>query len=150
MSVVLASDELVALDSVLLGALEIRADTVITFPAGMPGFEALRRFALIETQRDDLVWLQSVDDSGLTFLLVDPFMLLADFEIEIPPADLAALGAASETPSLLVLAVVQLQGGVPVDANLQSPIVIDRERRVGRQVVLPNSRYGMRHPIAIT
>ncbi|MBC7841078.1 MAG: flagellar assembly protein FliW [Gemmatimonadaceae bacterium] len=149
MSAAMVSADVVLLDSVLLGPLEIRTDTVITFPAGLPGFVTLRRFALVETQRDDLVWLQSVDDAGLTFLLADPFALVPGFEVELPAADLAALGGADANQALLVLTVVQLDGGLPTAANLQSPVVIDRERRVGRQVVLPDSRYGMHHPIAI-
>ena len=149
MSTATASAELVNLNSVLLGPLEIRSDTQITFYAGLPGFVTLRHFALVETQRDDLVWLQSVDDAGLTFLLADPFALVAGFEVDIPAPDLAALGGCVDQASLLVLTVVQLDGGRPASANLQSPIVIDRERRVGRQVVLPDSRYGMHHPITI-
>lgn len=150
MSIAMPSAELVNLNSVLLGPLEIRADTVITFPAGLPGFASLRNFALVETQRDDLVWLQSVDDAELTFLLADPFAVVSGFEVELPAADLAAIGGPENGPALLVLTVVQLEGGQPSSANLQSPIVIDRERRVGRQVVLPDSRYGMHHPIVLT
>jgi flagellar assembly factor FliW len=139
----------VTLHSAVLGPLEIRPETVIRFADGLPGFATVHQFALVETQRDELVWLQSVDDAALTFLLADPFALVPGFEVDIPVADLACLGAAARDRSLLVLTVVQLDGGTPVTANLQSPIVIDRERRVGRQVVLPDSRFGMRHPIAI-
>jgi flagellar assembly factor FliW len=149
MSAAMMSDELVTLSSVLLGPIEIRPDTVIAFPAGLPGFVTLRRFALVETQRDELVWLQSVDDPEVTFLLADPFTVVPGFEVEIPMADLATLGAAGAPAALMVLVVVQLDGGVPAAANLQSPIVIDRERRCGRQVVIPDSRYGMHHAIAI-
>lgn len=149
MSSATASAEVVTLNSMLLGPLELRAETVINFPSGLPGFVSLRNFALVETQRDDLVWLQSVDDAAVTFLLADPFAAVPGFEVDIPAADLATLGANSSEQALLVLAVVQLEGGRPSTANLQSPIVLDRERRVGRQVVLPDSRYGMHHPIAI-
>jgi flagellar assembly factor FliW len=150
MSSVLASGDLITLESVLLGRLEIRTETVITFPAGLPGFVMLRRFALVDTQRGDLVWLQSLDDPELTFLLADPFTVVPGFEVDLPSADLAALGASANPDALLVLAVVQLSGGHPSHANLQSPIVIDRVRRQGRQVVLPESRYGMSYPIAIS
>lgn len=149
MTATLAPEAIVVVDSLLLGPLEIRMDTVLTFPAGVPGFELLQRYALVETQRDELVWLQSVDEPSLTFLLSDPFALVPGFEVDVPHADLVALGAGASQGSLLVLAVTQLHGGVPVSANLQSPIVIDRERRTGRQVVLPDSRYGMQHPIAM-
>lgn len=141
--------EVFTLDSVLLGPLELRTDTVIRFAAGIPGFVALRDFVLVETQRDELVWLQSVDDSGLTFLLADPFALVDDFEVEIPAPDLAALGLRGTTEGVLVLVITQLEAGVPVTANLQSPVVIDRTTRRGRQVVLPDSRWGMHHPITI-
>ena len=145
----MATGELVHLQSVLLGPLDIRADTLITFAAGLPGFAHLREFALVETQRNELVWLQSVDALELTFLLADPFALVPGFEIDIPASDLAAMGGGDQQDALLVLAVVQLEGGEPTAANLQSPIVIDRIRRLGRQVVLPDSRYGMQHPITI-
>ena len=145
----MATGELVNLQSVLLGPLEIRADTLITFAAGLPGFAHLRAFALVETQRNDLVWLQSVDAPELTFLLADPFTLVPGFEVDIPASDLAAMGAGEQQDALLLLAVVQLDGGEPTAANLQSPIIIDRDRRRGRQVVLPDSRYGMQHPITI-
>lgn len=149
MSALMAAGETLMMDSALLGVLEIRADTVLTFPAGLPGFIALRDFALVETQRDELVWLQSVDDPALTFLLADPFALVPGFEIELPAPDVAALAGAGVADALLVLVVVQLEGGAPVSANLQSPVVIDRAGRRGRQVVLPDSNWGMHHPITI-
>ncbi len=149
MSALMASDELLQLSSILLGPLEIRPDTIVTFPAGLPGFRSVQRFALVETQREELVWLQSVDDPDLTFLLADPFVIVPGFEVDIPTSDLAALGAAEETEAVLVLVVVQLGAGVPVAANLQSPVIIARHRRQGRQVVLPDSRYGMQHPVCI-
>jgi flagellar assembly factor FliW len=149
MSALMASEALLQLSSILLGPLEIRPDTIVTFPVGLPGFRSMHRFALVETQRDELVWLQSVDDPDLTFLLADPFAVVPGFEIEIPPSDLASLGVAVAREALLVLVVVQLEAGIPVAANLQSPVIIARDRRLGRQVVLPDSRYGMQHPVAI-
>ncbi len=149
MSALMASADLLQLSSILLGPLEIRPDTIVTFPAGLPGFRSLHRFALVETQREELVWLQSVDDPELTFLLADPFVIVPGFEVDIPVSDLAALGAAEVQEALLVLVVVQLEAGIPVAANLQSPVIIARDHRHGRQVVLPDSRYGMQHPVTI-
>jgi flagellar assembly factor FliW len=136
-------------DSALLGALEIRPESVVTFAAGLPGFQSLRRFALVETQRADAVWLQSIDDTDVTLLLVDPFAVAPGFAVEVPTADLEALGAPTDTDSLLVLAVAQFRNGVPAEANLQSPIVIRRDRCIGRQVVLPDSKFGMHTPITL-
>ena len=84
----------VTLNSNLLGPIELRSDTVITFPSGLPGFASLRHFALVETEREDLVWLQSVDDADVTFLLADPFTTVPGFEVDIPRALFGRLLAA--------------------------------------------------------
>jgi flagellar assembly factor FliW len=149
MSASATTAELIRLESVLLGPLDIRPETVVSFPAGLPGFVTLRNFALVDTQCDELVWLQSVDDPDLTFLLADPFVMVPGFAVDIPAADLAVLAGDTPEPNLLVLVVTQLEGGVPVSANLQSPIVVNRDTRRGRQVVVPDSRYGMHHAIVV-
>jgi flagellar assembly factor FliW len=143
MTAAVTANETVVVESNLLGALEIRCDTVIDFAGGVPGFPQLTRCVLVETQRESFVWLQSVDEPGITLLLADPFALVPGFSLDVPAADMAALGAPATPDALLVLTVVELSAGVPATANLQSPIVINRERGCGRQVVLPDSTYGM-------
>ena len=149
MSAVTTAGGVVHFESTLLGTLDVYPETIVQFPAGLPGFAACTRFTLVATQRDDLVWLQSLDDAGITLLLADPFQTNPGFEVEIPVADLAALGLSAPHESLLVLVVAQLQQGVPKTGNFQSPIVIDQSRGIGRQVVLPDSSYGMHYPLTI-
>lgn len=136
-----------SVDSLLLGSLEVSEETIITFAAGLPGFDTLRGFALVDTQRDDAVWLQSLDDAGVTLLLIDPFACVPGYSVDMPAADLAALQSPGNADELLVLCVAQLRDGVPVEANLQSPIVIRRDVQIGRQIVLPESAFGMRYPV---
>jgi flagellar assembly factor FliW len=139
-----------SVDSLLLGPLDVAEETIITFAAGLPGFETLRDFTLVDTQREDSLWLQSLDNAGVTLLLIDPFTFVPGYTVDMPAADLAALQSPGNADELLVLCVAQLRDGVPVEANLQSPIVIRRDVQCGRQVVLPDSMYGMRYPITFT
>lgn len=150
MSAPTMTGETIEIDSVLLGALEVQPQTFIHFPTGLPGFSSLREFTLVETQRDDFVWLQSVEEAGVTLLLADPFRTNPGFEVDIPTADLRAIGLTESHDALLVLVVVQLHDGAPYTANYQSPVVIDQVRRRGRQFVLPESKFGMSYPIAVT
>jgi flagellar assembly factor FliW len=143
------AQEMLVCNSHLLGSIEVAPDTIITFEAGLPGFASLHRFTLVETQRDDLVWLQSVDDESLTLLLADPFSVVPGCTIDLPAPDLATLGTPTDGDALLVLVVAQLIDGIPSRINMQSPIVVNRERMMGRQVVLSDSRYGMHHPVTI-
>ncbi len=149
MNIAAPAQKMLVCNSHLLGSIELAPDTIITFAAGLPGFASLHRFTLVETQRDDLVWLQSVDDEAMTLLLADPFCVVPGCTIDLPAPDLATLGAPTDGDALLVLVVAQLIDGIPSRINMQSPIVVNRERMVGRQVVLSDSRYGMHHPVTI-
>ncbi|MCU0626537.1 MAG: flagellar assembly protein FliW [Gemmatimonadaceae bacterium] len=148
MSAAAAAASPVVIESPLLGRLEIPADLVITFAAGLPGFGALRRFALLATEEPALNWLQSVDDGAITFLVVDPFSFVADYAVELPPGEIAALGATPDAPPL-VLAIATLGADETATLNLQGPLAIDPRTRRGRQVVLPDSPWGMAHPIRL-
>lgn len=136
-------------DSTLLGRLEVPAERVVTFPAGLPGFEGLRRFVLVATQGEGLHWLQSVEDAGLSFLLADPFRFVEGYAIDVPAADLTALGPVdAETPPL-VLAVAVIERGMTGSLNLQGPIVLNPSTRLARQVILPDSPWGMAYPAVL-
>src|SRR5215203_2321587 len=114
--------------SVLLGALEVPAEAIYTFPVGLYAYDAARGFALVPAGREGLFWLQSLEDPALVFLLVDPFLHRADYE-----ADLAPIGASGAANELAVLAIVTLpaeRGGTPT-ANLRAPVVLNLHTRLG-------------------
>src|SRR5215203_589005 len=132
--------------SVLLGALEVPAEAIYTFPVGLYAYDAARGFALVPAGREGLFWLQSLEDPALVFLLVDPFLHRADYEADLPDADLAPIGASGAANELAVLAIVTLpaeRGGTPT-ANLRAPVVLNLHTRLGRQVVMPGERWGVR------
>ena len=55
------------------GTFEVAADEIITFPAGLPGFEECRRFVVLSSRDlDPFKCLQSVEGPSASFLAVDP------------------------------------------------------------------------------
>lgn len=136
-------------DSTLLGRLEVPAERVLTFPVGLPGFEALRQFVLVATQREGLHWLQAVEDAALSFLLADPFRVVEGYTVDLPPAELAALGPTDDATPPLVLAVAVIESGLSGSLNLQGPIVVNPATRLARQVILPDSPWGMAYPAVL-
>ena len=136
----------VTVHSDLLGPLSVDPTTVIAFPAGLHGFPECRSFVLVPTPRDGVYWLQSSDQAGLAFLLVDPFTIAPGFAVDLAPADLAELQA-DEASSIAVLAIVTLppaRGGRPT-ANLQGPLALNLTAQRAKQVVYAESEYGVRH-----
>ena len=136
--------------SELLGDVELPAAALYTFPAGLYGFDACRRFALVPAGREGLFWLQSAEASGLVFLLADPFHWFPDYVADVPEAELAALGRADDAP-VGVLAIVTLPSaaGEAASVNLRAPVILDPAGRGGRQVVLRDERLRVREPLAL-
>ncbi len=139
------------LESHVLGTLQVREDQCFTFPEGILGFPACKRFALLPAERTGFWWLQSLDCPSLTFLLADPFLFIEGFYVDLNEGDLLPLRA-TRASELGVLAIVTLPR-TPLDpptANLQGPLVLNPGKRLGRQVVLPHSPYGTRWPLELS
>lgn len=132
-------------ESELLGEVSVEQDELITFPGGLLGFPACREFVLIPSERQGLFWLQSVEHSPLAFLLVDPFLAVEGFAVDLAASDRAELGIEAES-DVAILAIVTLArpetGGSTV--NLQGPLAFNLRTRRAKQIAVPNSEYGVR------
>jgi flagellar assembly factor FliW len=136
--------------SELLGDVELPAAALYTFPAGLYGFEACRRFALVPAGREGLFWLQSAELSGLVFLLADPFHFFPHYEADLPDDELATLGvAAGARPGVLVIVTLPGSGSETASANLRAPLVLEPTSRQGRQLVLADERLAVREPLTL-
>lgn len=129
----------------LLGELTVPPEQVVAFPQGLFGFPECRDFALVPAERDALFWLQSTEHPTLAFLLADPFEFFAGYGVDVPPADLADLRA-KEAADVALLAIVTLPGarGAKPTANLQGPVAINLKSRLGRQLAIEKSEFGVR------
>lgn len=109
-------------------------DTVVTFAAGLPGFERCRRYQLI--QSDDYapgVCLRGLDAPAPTFFTIDPRLVDANFVGALSGPDRARLGVDADAPCVW-LAIVSWVNGEPVP-NLRAPIVINPATMRGIQIV---------------
>ena len=136
--------------SPVLGAIRIPHSERFTFDQGLLGFSEVNNFVLLPAQRSGAFWLQSTEHPPLTFLLVDPFEWVEGFTLEFPDTDLGPLKP--ERPEdLVILTILTLAGqdrGTTV--NLQGPIALNLKNRMGRQIVLSDSKWGTRHPITLS
>lgn len=126
------------LNGTRFGVIEYIEDDVLSFDQGMIGFDQCKRFLIISHKPESKFrWLQSIDEPGIAFLVVDPSQYIEDYSIEIEDADSAALQITSDT-SILLLATASIPKGNPgqLTLNLAGPIVINLETRCGRQFVV--------------
>ena len=122
------------------------ARNAISFPDGIPGFEACRRFVLLTSDAlAPLQRIESIEGPPAAFLGIDPRLVMEGYRCRLSDTDTRALGADGET-TLLWFAIISEADGV-LYANLRAPIVINPQRMVGRQVLPDDGLYPIRHPL---
>jgi len=101
----------------------------------------------MDSEREPFYWLQSMHEREVAFILVDPFLFRPDYEPNIANAELAELGIVSPEKALIFSIVTVPRDGTAITANLQGPILINRDSRIGKQAVLSDSRWKTRHDV---
>lgn len=139
-------------ESTRFGTLELTSDQVIDFGSGLLGFPDSRSYVLIELpDDDDYLWLHSIDEPDVAFLVIRPWEFFPDYELDVPDATTAELELDNpiDADVFLLVTVHRADGEQPdlLTANLLGPVVVNTRRRCGRQVVLDSETYGTRAPL---
>jgi flagellar assembly factor FliW len=129
------------------GIIEVDERQKVSFPAGLFGFETLRDYLILDAEKQPFYWLQSTDDAGVAFVLVNPFLFRPDYELDIGDGELTSIGIASPEKALVFAIVTIPPDGGPMTANLQGPLIINRDLRLGKQAILTDPRWKTRHDI---
>jgi flagellar assembly factor FliW len=128
------------------GLIDVNEHQKITIASGLFGFESFKDYVLLDAERQPFYWLQSLDVEQIAFILVNPFLFRPDYEVDINDEELSEIGI-SDPREALIFSIVTIPSGEPMTANLQGPLVINREIRQGKQAVLTDPRWGTKHNI---
>jgi flagellar assembly factor FliW len=137
------------LETERFGKINYKKNDIITMAKGLLGFEAAYQFIVVSPEEQDpFKWLQSTDEPGLAFLIIDPLLIKPDYHIEISPKDLALLQAKSRKELITYLLVSIPEGQVEkMTANLQAPIIINKTNFQAAQLITSESGYVPQYPI---
>lgn len=133
------------------GEMEIKPESILTFPRGLPGFEHCTRYQLVHEDKEGPVvfYLQSLDEPEVAFSIVDPALFglnyhftLSDEEVDL----LQAQGPDELAVALVVYKPVGAEGpntSLPgnVSANINGPLVLNLGKKLGLQKVMVGPRY---------
>lgn len=135
----------ITVNSSRFGAIEIPAEAVIEFPAGLIGLPG-RRYALISTDAEaPFQWLHSIEDPHLALPVADPWRFFGDYEVELSDDDADRIGvedAEGVAVWVIVRAAAELGG---FSANLRAPILVAEGR--GHQVINAFAHAPLRAPM---
>ena len=133
------------------GDLDINPDSIIVFDDGLPGFPQLRRFVILDMEEiKPFQYLQALPDDDtppIALYLINPFMVDPSYDFRLTDSDMEAIKSMNST-ELTIYTVATIPAD-PREAtvNLMAPIVVNEKDRRGRQVILHDSKYSVRHPL---
>jgi flagellar assembly factor FliW len=131
------------------GDIDYTTEDLISFPEGLIGFPAATEFVILNHRPDSAFrWLQSINDPALAFLVAQPEKYVPDYAPVLSEKDARILQIDAETP-VMMFATANIPKGAPAEMtlNLAGPIVVNALSRVGRQVVLEDALYTVRHRV---
>lgn len=129
------------------GEIEINDDQKLFFPKGLFGFEHITEFALINAEQTPFYYLQSIKEKDVCFILLDPFLARPDYEADIDQGELDEIGVKSPETAVVFGIVTAPADESPVTINLQGPLIVNKETRIGCQVILSDLRWKTKHGI---
>ena len=123
------------------GKMEISEDSVITIPEGLFGFEKFTKYAIVDSDYEPFLWLQSMEDPNLAFLIVDPFLICSYYETDIDDDSLSKIDVKKPEDIIIMTIVTVPQDGSAITANFQGPLVINKHSKKCIQAILSDNRW---------
>lgn len=134
--------------STRFGAFEVRDESVLTFPSGILGFPDCHRYVILDHDTDaPFKWLQSLDEPGLAFVILDPALFHPDYNVQIPTEALTEVNNADGDELILsVLLTIPSDDPTGITANLRGPLLMNSRTKRCKQLILSDT-YPTRYPL---
>ncbi len=128
------------------GELEVNPNDIVTFSEGLLGFENLKKYFVVDPGDSTLIlWLQSTEDEKVAFPIIEPKIFKPDYIAKLLPADLNGLELESLQSAKLYSILTIPANVTEMSANLKAPVVINSAKKVGKQIVLQDSKLSVKH-----
>lgn len=130
------------------GSISVNEEDIIKFTHGIYGFEDEKEYVILkDSPEDDIMYLQSIYKEDLSFVLIDPYSIINGYNPCVNEENLKELKVKDETEiKFLVIAIIKdkIQDSV---VNLKSPIAINPDLKIARQVIVENLEYPLKYPV---
>lgn len=128
------------------GELEVNPNDVLTFSEGLLGFENLKKYFVVDPGDSTLIlWLQCTEDEKVAFPIIEPKIFKPDYIAKLLPADLNGLELDTLQTAKLYSILTIPANVTEMSANLKAPVVVNSAKKVGKQIVLQDSKLSVKH-----
>lgn len=119
----------------------------IKLPQGLLGFPDDVNWKLEASDVEPFFRLKSLDTKGLEFLLLDPFLVCPDYEIDVDDKTLQEIGILSPCDIAVLTIITMSSDTKAVTTNLAGPIILNKKTGAGLQAVTADPRWNTKYSI---
>ncbi|MFA1821345.1 flagellar assembly protein FliW [Virgibacillus oceani] len=125
-----------------LGEAKIKSANIITFAAGIPGFNEETEFVLMDIPGNaGFQILQSVTSVNVAFIVTNPHQIYPKYTFELDDNMLETLQIKNEK-EVVVLTIVTIKDPFQESTlNLKAPIIINPVSKKGKQYIINHDEY---------
>lgn len=129
------------------GTVSYTKEDTIHFPNGIFGFPQWKEYLPLpfDKDSDQMLYLQSIEEESISFILMNPFMLLPNYQPSVTGEDMEMLDCQDEQDlSFYVISVIH----EPLEdstVNLKCPIAVNVKNHCAIQLILDHPDYTFRH-----
>lgn len=135
----------------IFGEIDIEEEKIITFEKGIIGFPDMKKFTLLHDEDEGvnagIRYLQSLDEPAFAMPVMDPLVVVPDYNPEVEDELLKPLGEIKDD-SLFVLVTVSVPKEIEkMTVNLQAPLIFNADERKAVQIIVEGDDYKIKFPI---
>lgn len=127
---------------------EYEEKDIIIFKNGIPGFENLTQFVIFPVEESEVFSvLHSIENPSIGIIVVSPFYVMKDYEIDISDEIVDFLSIKSIN-DINLFCTVNLNSDIKkITVNMRAPIVINIKSNLGEQIILNDEKYLIKQPL---
>lgn len=129
------------------GLIEANEQDIVRFPEGILGFPDHHEYVLIRPQDGFFHFLQAVDDPGLAFVVISPELMRPDYQVRLDSDQVGDIKLTAVEEAIVYAIVTVPENVANMTANLQAPLIINHRACLGKQLVLMDGKYQIRHNV---
>lgn len=131
------------------GTIDVDDERAVTFVRGLLGHPDRTRFALVQISPDNyFIWLQSLDEPALAFVVTDPATFLPDYGVPLSEQTRADIGLDDDAAAQVLVICSKIDG--VLTGNLRGPLVLNLSKQLATQVVLTDPTWSTTHALVNT
>ena len=137
-------------ESKIFGEVTVEDEKVICFEQGIIGLPDFIKYILLydeEKEEANVSWLQSVDEPALAIPVLNPYLILEDYNPVVEDEWLHSLGEFSEDSLAVLVSVTVPEQIEKMTVNLRAPFIINTKNNKACQLITEGDAGLIKYPV---